>query len=324
MKAPVVPRTKQVAAPTVSDQRNGTPPTALTSVPTQITPELPQPAAVPVAKGEKSPTAAAKSSNETAATVENADDNEMKSKTDDDKEKGSSAARSVSQNPLTAIANDRTMILTRQYRQRIRIKYSGERNGGASALNDRNASNRRQMRMVDSKLATTAGAMATKENVAVVPKTKSDKSSAGANSFEHYVKCVDMKDVKVTDGFNAGANTSNHSAQSASVASKAATAVAVRKLKKKSRKIAVTADTKLKIEKGGDEMLFPCRHCGRKYRWKSTLRRHENDECGNKAPSHQCPYCDYKAKQRGNLGVHVRKHHADKPKLESCRKRKTL
>lgn len=56
---------------------------------------------------------------------------------------------------------------------------------------------------------------------------------------------------------------------------------------------------------------FECRHCGKKYRWKSTLRRHENVECGGKAPSHQCPYCSYKAKQRGNLGVHIRKHHND-------------
>lgn len=68
--------------------------------------------------------------------------------------------------------------------------------------------------------------------------------------------------------------------------------------------------------------LFACRHCGKKYRWKSTLRRHENDECGDKEPSHQCPYCPYKAKQRGNLGVHVRKHHAHMPQLESRRKRK--
>ncbi|GBP33538.1 hypothetical protein EVAR_28693_1 [Eumeta japonica] len=54
---------------------------------------------------------------------------------------------------------------------------------------------------------------------------------------------------------------------------------------------------------------FECRHCGKKYRWKSTLRRHENVECGGKPPSHQCPYCSYRAKQRGNLGVHIRKHH---------------
>lgn len=70
------------------------------------------------------------------------------------------------------------------------------------------------------------------------------------------------------------------------------------------------------------EELFPCRHCGKKYRWKSTLRRHENDECGNKEPAHQCPYCPYKAKQRGNLGVHVRKHHTNMPQLESRRKKK--
>ncbi|XP_048487680.1 longitudinals lacking protein isoform X1 [Plutella xylostella] len=54
---------------------------------------------------------------------------------------------------------------------------------------------------------------------------------------------------------------------------------------------------------------FECRHCGKRYRWKSTLRRHENVECGGKPPAHQCPYCSYRAKQRGNLGVHVRKHH---------------
>lgn len=72
----------------------------------------------------------------------------------------------------------------------------------------------------------------------------------------------------------------------------------------------------------GDESKYVCRHCGKKYRWKSTLRRHENVECGGKEPCHPCPYCSYKAKQRGNLGVHVRKHHPDKPQLESKRGRK--
>lgn len=66
---------------------------------------------------------------------------------------------------------------------------------------------------------------------------------------------------------------------------------------------------------------FGCRHCGKMYRWKSTLRRHENVECGGKAPSYECPYCAYKAKQRGNLGVHVRKHHPEMPQLESRRKK---
>lgn len=85
--------------------------------------------------------------------------------------------------------------------------------------------------------------------------------------------------------------------------------------------LSATNNTSSADDDGGEE-LFACRHCGKKYRWKSTLRRHENDECGDKEPSHQCPYCPYKAKQRGNLGVHVRKHHMDMPQLESRRKRK--
>ncbi|KAH8401965.1 hypothetical protein KR009_008954 [Drosophila setifemur] len=70
------------------------------------------------------------------------------------------------------------------------------------------------------------------------------------------------------------------------------------------------------------EPVYECRHCGKKYRWKSTLRRHENVECGGKEPSHQCPYCPYKSKQRGNLGVHVRKHHTELPQLPSKRRSK--
>lgn len=65
---------------------------------------------------------------------------------------------------------------------------------------------------------------------------------------------------------------------------------------------------------------FACCHCGKRYRWKSTLRRHETVECGGKQPAYGCPYCDYKAKQHGNLGVHVRKHHSDSPQLASRRK----
>lgn len=91
-----------------------------------------------------------------------------------------------------------------------------------------------------------------------------------------------------------------------------------------------SADTSVQVNttasSGGDDgsESYACRHCGKRYRWKSTLRRHENDECGGKEPSHQCPYCSYKAKQRGNLGVHVRKHHGDQPQLESKRKKRSL
>lgn len=39
------------------------------------------------------------------------------------------------------------------------------------------------------------------------------------------------------------------------------------------------------------------------------MRRHEQVECGGKEPMFLCPYCPYRAKQKGNLGVHIRKHH---------------
>lgn len=54
---------------------------------------------------------------------------------------------------------------------------------------------------------------------------------------------------------------------------------------------------------------FRCRFCGKGYRWKSTMRRHEMVECGGKPPSFQCPECPYKARQRGNLTVHYKRHH---------------
>lgn len=73
-----------------------------------------------------------------------------------------------------------------------------------------------------------------------------------------------------------------------------------------------------------DSKQYSCQHCGKRYRWKSTLRRHENVECGGKEASHQCPYCPYKAKQRGNLGVHVRKHHSNLPPLLTRRNKKVM
>lgn len=57
------------------------------------------------------------------------------------------------------------------------------------------------------------------------------------------------------------------------------------------RSIMVSGLNNESVENDGSEELFACRHCGKKYRWKSTLRRHENDECGDKQPSHSCPYC---------------------------------
>nr|XP_022903215.1 longitudinals lacking protein, isoforms F/I/K/T isoform X11 [Onthophagus taurus] len=75
---------------------------------------------------------------------------------------------------------------------------------------------------------------------------------------------------------------------------------------------------KMKIVKGhtsmqgySDDSQFTCRHCGKRYKWKSTLSRHEKLECGDKEPKFFCSYCPYKAKQKGNLLVHIRKHHFD-------------
>lgn len=78
---------------------------------------------------------------------------------------------------------------------------------------------------------------------------------------------------------------------------------------------------------GSGDGQFACRHCGKRsvvddlilkgyskkegfrYRWKSTMRRHEQVECGGKEPTFGCPQCPYRAKQKGNLGVHMRKYH---------------
>lgn len=78
------------------------------------------------------------------------------------------------------------------------------------------------------------------------------------------------------------------------------------------------------MSEGDDGKQYACQHCGKRYRWKSTLRRHESVECGGKDPCHQCPYCPYKAKQRGNLGVHVRKHHSNLPPLATRRNKNKI
>lgn len=66
-------------------------------------------------------------------------------------------------------------------------------------------------------------------------------------------------------------------------------------------------NTKSKSNKKPDE--YSCQHCGKLYKWKSTMRRHERVECGGKEPTFQCDICPYKAKQKGNLRVHAKKHH---------------
>lgn len=270
--AAVVPKTTPtVIEPAISKEQNGT-----SSVPLQPTPELPQSA-------RKEPVDVKGTNDENGGAVA---------------ESSNIATRPITQNPLTAIMNDKSMILTRQYRQRVRIKYSGERSTRIHLQNERNT---------------------TKENIPRAVKTSGAKNDKPLDDTK-----LPM-DTKLAENL---LNMRGDSSTSQSQASVKASAAAAHKVKKKARKIASATNAKLqhtyKIDGKSGDKLFPCRHCGRKYRWKSTLRRHENDECGNKEPAHQCPYCSYKAKQRGNLGVHVRKHHSDKPKLESCRKRKTI
>lgn len=86
---------------------------------------------------------------------------------------------------------------------------------------------------------------------------------------------------------------------------------AVRNRKESFKKFKILSEHMVKPGYSTDSQ-FACRHCGKRYRWKSTMRRHEQVECGGKEPSFYCPYCPYRAKQKGNLGVHIRKHHESK------------
>lgn len=218
-------------------------------------------------------------------------------------------------------------------KSRIRIKYSGVNNGVKRSIGQ----NTKQ---------TTAHNLPPPENESKENKqVPTNTSKFNKDLDEDFVKFADIDDIELPDGTKIGfpadlpefgpksessIATNENNLSTASVN----TLEARSKRKMKSKDICykraatlrvheqINEDSKSSGEESSD--IYACRHCGKRYRWKSTLRRHENDECGDKEPAHMCPYCPYKAKQRGNLGVHVRKHHADKPELESRRKRRSL
>ncbi|CAH0381290.1 unnamed protein product [Bemisia tabaci] len=54
-----------------------------------------------------------------------------------------------------------------------------------------------------------------------------------------------------------------------------------------------------------------CPKCGRYYKLKSSLRNHQKWECG-KDPQFQCPYCNYRAKQKMHVARHIERMHREK------------
>lgn len=61
---------------------------------------------------------------------------------------------------------------------------------------------------------------------------------------------------------------------------------------------------------GGSTNGFACPVCGRIYKLRSSLRNHVKWECG-KEPQFQCPYCDYKAKQKMHMLRHMERMHRE-------------
>ena len=68
---------------------------------------------------------------------------------------------------------------------------------------------------------------------------------------------------------------------------------------------------------GGDPGEFQCCFCGRSYKYKKNLQRHQNLECGVE-PKFQCPVCQAKYTSKQNLDKHARaKHGLELPKMDS-------
>ncbi|XP_046995204.1 oocyte zinc finger protein XlCOF26-like [Schistocerca americana] len=57
-----------------------------------------------------------------------------------------------------------------------------------------------------------------------------------------------------------------------------------------------------------EQHLHPCTLCGKIYKRKDSLKRHQTYECG-KPPQFQCPFCIMKCHQKFNVVAHVRARH---------------
>ncbi|XP_071634178.1 uncharacterized protein [Temnothorax longispinosus] len=60
---------------------------------------------------------------------------------------------------------------------------------------------------------------------------------------------------------------------------------------------------------------FACSRCGRSYKSKYTLQRHEQLECG-KEPQFKCPFCPQRCKRKEPWQNHIRHQHKDKVDME--------
>ncbi|PSN29352.1 hypothetical protein C0J52_26516 [Blattella germanica] len=65
-------------------------------------------------------------------------------------------------------------------------------------------------------------------------------------------------------------------------------------------------------QKGSNEALpYTCIRCGRRYKWKCSLKSHLINECGQE-PQFQCQYCPLRCKVKSSLLRHIRNVHVGK------------
>uniref|UniRef100_A0A8C4NC22 C2H2-type domain-containing protein n=1 Tax=Eptatretus burgeri TaxID=7764 RepID=A0A8C4NC22_EPTBU len=64
-------------------------------------------------------------------------------------------------------------------------------------------------------------------------------------------------------------------------------------------------------------LKFPCSVCGKRFRFNSILALHMRTHTGEKP--YQCPYCDHRAAQKGNLKIHLKTHKESTTIAAVCR-----